>query len=134
MSDGFTRPFSCGTEYGDWVENNCRRCALGRSEHTPVCEIDHALLMAMFGRGVIPERIGERLGTTGECPERIEEDEAWKGAPSYDAELLEADMAEAEQRAEEYSARNHAKYDDAFWKKLANDMKLLPPTAPPERQ
>lgn len=70
------RPFSCGTQYGDWVERNCEVCLLYDREKAGGCEIDDALGLALFGDGTVSEEIAERMGATDprayswECPER----------------------------------------------------------------
>ena len=58
------RPFSNGTEYGDWQASNCERCkkAYFPDEAETICEIFYALDMASFLDGTISEDIARRMG------------------------------------------------------------------------
>lgn len=57
------RPFSCGTQYGDWTAANCLRCKKsfdsGVSEES--CDLEEALFIAYIGDGEIDEQIAGRL-------------------------------------------------------------------------
>jgi RNA polymerase subunit RPABC4/transcription elongation factor Spt4 len=54
------RPFSCGSEYGDWKMNNCERCA--KFTEKPTCELESELALAYFGTGTLSKEISDRLG------------------------------------------------------------------------
>lgn len=83
------RPFSCGTQFGDWSESNCRRCKkncdLVPVGEPPPCDIEAALLAAYVGDGMVTAEIARRMGMTEEnegcyvwpCGE-WEPTEAWK--------------------------------------------------------
>ena len=66
VSQDRVRPFSQGTQYLDWQEGNCCRCAKYNTEGGevvhPVCELDEALMVAMFDDGTISREIADRLG------------------------------------------------------------------------
>lgn len=61
------RPFYCGTQYMDWLENNCYR---GCSKAAPVdatldempCEIERALSWACMDDGTVSAEMGRRMG------------------------------------------------------------------------
>lgn len=68
------RPFSCGSEYGDWKLNNCERCA--KFTTPPSCDLESALAQAYFGNGKISQEIADRLGVKTDtykwfCKERV---------------------------------------------------------------
>lgn len=76
------RPFSCGSQYGDWRMRNCDRCAKSYDNQVPEpknglgpCEIDNAIGMAYIGSGSVTPEIGRRMGYENaleyswECPE-----------------------------------------------------------------
>ena len=73
-------PFSCGTQFADWIDRNCMRCIkYNPEEATGECEIDDALISAYLGDGEVTEEIAERMGYrsaanlyTWDCPERVE--------------------------------------------------------------
>jgi hypothetical protein len=80
------RPFSCGTQYGDWYMSNCDRCKKGAREGQEgfKCDIDEALFEAYFGDGTVSREIAERMGAienegayTWKCPE-VEWTDEWK--------------------------------------------------------
>ena len=57
------RPFSCGSQHGDWRASNCDRCT--KYNHDPKlskCEIDRAILKAQFGDGTVTDEIANRMG------------------------------------------------------------------------
>lgn len=56
-------PFSNGSQYADWLQRNCDKCAL-YSEEKPECDIDIAFLHAQVNGGSIPEEIAKRCGYT----------------------------------------------------------------------
>lgn len=67
MAENSVRPFSSGSQYGDWTDSNCRTCDLRWREelHTGLpcpCGIEQALLVACFGDGRIPLAIADRMG------------------------------------------------------------------------
>lgn len=73
------QPFHCGSQYADWVDHNCSRCAKFDPEvATGECAIDDALGMAYLGDGLVTYAIAERMGYTAlkghvlvwDCPER----------------------------------------------------------------
>lgn len=65
MSDKI-RPFSCGTQYVDWTDANCRRCVKGADPDSPParcpCDIEQALLEAYFDEGKVSLPIAQRMG------------------------------------------------------------------------
>lgn len=65
------RPFSCGSQSVDWQAANCARCTK-YSEDASKCEIDRALLEAMFGDGSVSTDIAERMGYLDNSPPRHE--------------------------------------------------------------
>lgn len=79
------RPFSCGSQYGDWRSRNCYRCVKSYENTKPEpkdgmgpCDIDNAVGMAYIGSGSVTPEIAKRMGYSGEnegaygwdCPER----------------------------------------------------------------
>lgn len=77
------RPFSCGTQYGDWRDRNCWQCRKSYDSTEPKpkdgmgpCEIDNALGLAYLGSGSVTKEIGKRMGYDNplayswECPEK----------------------------------------------------------------
>ena len=79
------RPFSCGSQYGDWRDRNCFRCVKSYEHAEPKpkdgmgpCVIDNAVGIAYIGSGSVTPEIAKRMGYTGEnegaygwdCPER----------------------------------------------------------------
>jgi hypothetical protein len=64
MSDAATvRPFSNGSQYGDWTDSNCATCRKAAKDGGPVaCEIELALVTAYVGDGVIPLGVADRMG------------------------------------------------------------------------
>lgn len=75
------RPFSNGSEFGDWTCRNCDRCWKSKvSELTQRsrCPMENALARGSVSDGTIPQRIAKRLGWDGKsslrdaCPEREE--------------------------------------------------------------
>ena len=79
MSDRYS-PFSNGSEWMDWQDNNCCRCAKidWSDPENPKgdCEITNALADAQWGDGTVSPEIGRRLGCdrnpacAWDCPER----------------------------------------------------------------
>lgn len=65
------RPFSSGSEYGDWTANNCGSCDKAAPEDGswPTCEIEAALVTAYVGEGTIPLPMYDRMGRHGACRE-----------------------------------------------------------------
>ncbi|MHB0967422.1 MAG: hypothetical protein ACYC36_13315 [Bellilinea sp.] len=56
-------PFSSGTQFADWTENNCRRCKrYGTKPDPEKCEIDFAFGDAFWGDGSVSEDIAKRMG------------------------------------------------------------------------
>ncbi len=73
------RPFSCGSQYGDWNSSNCDQCKKGAKEpdNEIKCELQNALVYAYFDDGTISKKIAKRIGYfknhgkyIWECPER----------------------------------------------------------------
>lgn len=77
------RPFSCGSQYGDWRSRNCDRCVKSYDNQKPEpkdgmgpCAIDNAISMAYLGNGTVSAEIAQRMGCTTslaygwDCPER----------------------------------------------------------------
>lgn len=70
----------CGTQFSDWQERNCFNCRkYDHDSGESTCEIDQALLVAMFGDGTVEDSIARRMGYTDheghyswDCPERQE--------------------------------------------------------------
>jgi hypothetical protein len=60
------RPFSCGTQYGDWTESNCTTCTKARPNATTfeelTCEIERALSEAYVTDGRIPLPVADQMG------------------------------------------------------------------------
>lgn len=70
------RPFSSGSQFGDWTERNCERCKKS-SEDGSKCDLELALCMAYFGDGTISREEAGRIGCdkskrlyTWDCTER----------------------------------------------------------------
>lgn len=77
------RPFSCGSQYGDWRDRNCFRCVKSYEHMEPKpkdgkgpCEIDNAVGLAYIGSGAVTPDIARRMGYANvgvygwDCPER----------------------------------------------------------------
>ena len=74
------RPFYCGTQYLDWLNRNCFRCAKVEYDDDPDkcrfdCEIEKALSRADTDDGTIAADLARRMDCTGKdylwgCPER----------------------------------------------------------------
>ncbi len=73
------RPFSCGSQYGDWDLNNCDQCKKGAKEpdNEIQCELQNDLVYAYFDDGTISKKTAKRIGYfknrdkyIWECPER----------------------------------------------------------------
>lgn len=62
MTEKRERPFSCGTQFADWVSANCDRCT-----HSKKCDIVNALSEAFWGDGSVSIEIAKRMGC--ESPE-----------------------------------------------------------------
>ena len=64
MSDGKTRtPFHCGSQFMDWIDRNCYRCAKGIMDPAPYpCELQEALDEAAALDGSLAEDIAKRIG------------------------------------------------------------------------
>ena len=58
------RPFSNGSQFGDWATANCDRCKKGgvNNEFELKCELEQALTVAYFGDGMISASQGARIG------------------------------------------------------------------------
>lgn len=82
MADS-VRPFSCGSQYGDWRDRNCFRCVKSYEHMEPKpenglgpCEIDNAVGLAYIGSGSVTPEIATRMGYSDigvygwDCPER----------------------------------------------------------------
>ena len=54
------RPFSCGSEYGDWKLNNCEKCV--KFTEKPSCILEIELARAYLGNGTLSKEIADRLG------------------------------------------------------------------------
>ena len=55
------RPFSNGTEFEQWDEENCQICP--NSQHpTYTCHIDKAMSEALFGYGEVDKKIIDLIG------------------------------------------------------------------------
>ncbi len=70
MAEERHRPFSCGSQFGDWQNSNCCRCTKFNPEGLGDCEIDKALLHAMFEDGSVSTEIAERMGYLDNSPPR----------------------------------------------------------------
>lgn len=59
-------PFSCGSQYADWMLSNCDRCKKYKyeleDENDFPCEIDRALLSAFWDDGGVTREIARRMG------------------------------------------------------------------------
>ncbi len=93
MSETTIQPFSNGTQYGDWTDNNCRSCKKAADPDNPTarcpCDIEQALLEAYCGDGRIPLPIAERMGQhegrySWACKEH---DPPWKERPKESVRL-----------------------------------------------
>lgn len=59
------RPFSSGTHFMDWCTSNCERCKKGSkpgASNWPTCEIEAALVEALFDDGYVADEIIRRMG------------------------------------------------------------------------
>lgn len=72
-------PFHCGSQFADWQDRNCQRCAKYNPDtYTGDCDLDEALFEAQMGDGSMAPEMATRLGYTDEtrdaygwdCPER----------------------------------------------------------------
>jgi len=68
------RPFSSGTEFADWKENNCKQCAKGYDSNWH-CDIEYALDYAYVTDGHVPDEIADRMEKEEKeylwfCPEK----------------------------------------------------------------
>lgn len=63
MSDKIT-PFSNGTQFGDWVDENCWKCQKDFDEERDAyrCDIQKALDAAYVGDGTISRETAEKMG------------------------------------------------------------------------
>lgn len=80
------RPFYCGTQFADWIDRNCSRCAKYSFALDPatgktrapldpdrVCQIEMALFCASLGNGAVTAEIAQRMGFTGARGEDLDE-------------------------------------------------------------
>lgn len=60
------RPFSCGSQYGDWTASNCERCTKDYDEAARDwrCDIQKAISGAYLDDGRISLEIADRMGYT----------------------------------------------------------------------
>ncbi len=60
------RPFSCGSQFGDWSASNCGSCKKAAAPDVGYddmpCEIEKALAWAYLTDGRIPLEIADRMG------------------------------------------------------------------------
>jgi hypothetical protein len=70
MSKERVRPFSNGSQFGDWCASNCERCTKATAEQEPheLCEIAKALGEAYWDDGSVSKEIGDRMGYKDESP------------------------------------------------------------------
>ena len=60
-------PFHCGTQYADWSDSNCGKCAKGGDYRKqsfsapPSCDLECTLGTALFGDGSVPIEAYDRL-------------------------------------------------------------------------
>lgn len=80
------RPFSSGSQYGDWKSSNCARCKKfdPNCARPEACEIDYAVGVAYLDDGTVSVEIARRMGYCENhgkylwmCPE-VEWTEEWK--------------------------------------------------------
>lgn len=69
-----TAPFSNGSEYMIWLEQNCFRCKLNsyideQGNYVTLCDIEEALAVGSI-TGDVPEPIVKRMGKGSNCPEK----------------------------------------------------------------
>ena len=69
------RPFSSGSQYENWSDQNCGECA--RSNYPdplpePPCPLELALLEACFDDGQVSNDVAERIGALDARPPRRE--------------------------------------------------------------
>ena len=73
------RPFSSGSQFGDWESRNCLRCKKRWDEVTNTfhCDLDAMLTVARVDDGTMPPEHAKRIGFvsssaayTWDCPER----------------------------------------------------------------
>jgi len=77
MSERRYRPWTKGSDYQLWQDENCVRCAKWDPEGREIrCELERAIFESMFGDGTISAAIAARLGIPPEgslparrCPE-----------------------------------------------------------------
>jgi hypothetical protein len=59
------RPFDSGSQYVDWTDCNCDRCAKSTySDAKMPCDLEYALLAACFGDGKVTPETALRCGLT----------------------------------------------------------------------
>ena len=58
------RPFYCGSQYSDWVSENCERCSRGYDYEAGTwrCELQRALDEAYLDTGEVADEVAERIG------------------------------------------------------------------------
>ena len=68
MSEQRYRPFSNGSQFGDWQASNCERCTKcidgpnDPSPFLPPCQIESALIDALFDDGTVSHEMAIRMG------------------------------------------------------------------------
>lgn len=63
MSELRYYPFSCGTQFMDWKDRNCDRCAkYDYEDFTSSCEIDAAIFTASIEGDGVDATIAQRMG------------------------------------------------------------------------
>jgi hypothetical protein len=79
------RPFSCGSQFGDWRTSNCERCtkSIGDRWEVPYkCDIECAIDHAYLGTGEIEDGIAQRMNYSPDkynwCCGEVEWTEEWK--------------------------------------------------------
>lgn len=69
MSEETIRPFTCGSQFGDWTASNCSSCTKAAPPDATYdsmpCEIEKALTLAYLLDGRIPLPIADRMGHGG---------------------------------------------------------------------
>jgi hypothetical protein len=70
MTSDPIRPFYCGSQFADWEDHSCARCASsgqdyaedGGEYHWGTCEMEDALTEACIGSGSVEKGLAERHG------------------------------------------------------------------------
>ena len=73
ISPEMIRPFSCGSEFGDWQYRNCEQCKQYDEDVKRTCEYDRELGLAYCTDGLIRKETAEKLGLLHQFSCKIKE-------------------------------------------------------------